>query len=94
MGAVGSMMGAIVGLMMGAVGSLGALRSMGDANRWRWPGGLMESSRERIIGLMGANVGSMGSSRERIIGLMEAVAGSMGAMVGSMEAVAGSMGSS
>jgi hypothetical protein len=44
------MMGAIVGLMtgaiaglMGAVGSLGALCSMGDANGWRWPGGLMES---------------------------------------------------
>ena len=46
---VGSMMRAVVGLM-GAVGSLGALRSMGNADRWRWPGGLMESSRERIIG--------------------------------------------
>jgi len=75
MGAVGSMMGAIVGLMgavagsmmrvivglLGVVGSLGALRSMGDANRWRRPGGLMESSRVRIIGLMGAAIGSMGA---------------------------------
>ena len=77
MGAVGSMMGAIVGLMgavagsmmravvclMGAGGSLGALCSMGD-----------ESSRERIIGLMGAIVGSIG-----------AMVGSMGGdIVGSM----------
>ena len=45
----------------------------------RWPGGLMASSRERIIDLMEAVVGSMGdeSSRERIIGLMGAVVGSM-----------------
>ena len=76
MEAVGSMMGAIVGLMgavagsmmrgvvglMDFVGSLGALRSMDDANWWRWWGGLMESSRERIIGLMGAIIGSMGAT--------------------------------
>jgi len=44
MGAVaGSMMRAVVGLM-GAVGSLGAFRSMDDANCWHWPGSLMESS--------------------------------------------------
>jgi hypothetical protein len=62
MGAVaGSMMRAVVGLM-GAVGSLGALRSMGNADRWRWPGGLMESSQERIIGLTGAVIGSMGAT--------------------------------
>jgi len=35
---------------------------MGDANCWRWPGGLMESSRERIIGSMGAVIGSMGAT--------------------------------
>jgi hypothetical protein len=76
MGAVGLMMGAIVGLMgavagsmmravvslLGAVGSLGALCLMGKANRWRRPGGLMESSQERIIGLMGAVIGSMGTT--------------------------------
>ena len=56
----GSMMRAVAGLM-GAVGSLGALRSMGNINCLRWPGGLMESSRERIIGLMGAVIGSMGA---------------------------------
>jgi len=64
MGAVGLIMGAIVGLMgavagsmmravvglMRAVGSLGAFRSMDNASCWRWPGSLMESSRERIIG--------------------------------------------
>ena len=44
-------MGAKVGSMGGAVvGSMGAICSMGD-----------ESSRERIIGLMEAVVGSMGN---------------------------------
>ena len=59
--------------MMGAVGSLGALCSMGDENCWRWPSGLMESSRERIIGLTGAVIGSMGATD----GLLGAL-GSMG----------------
>jgi len=93
---------------MGATdGSLGALGSMGNANRWRRPDGLMGSSRERIIGLMvaivgsmegavvglmGAIVGSMGLSRERIIGLMLAIVGLMGAVEGSMGAVVGSVG--
>ena len=116
MGSVGSMMGAIVGLMgamagsmmrvvvglMGAGRSLGALRSMGDANRWRRPEGLMGSSRERIIGLMVAIVGSMGGdvvgSMIRAIvclmghwpgGLMES---SRERIIGLMEAVVGSMG--
>ena len=52
-GSMGAMVGSIedvAGSMMTAVvGSMGAIRSMGN-----------ESSRERIIGLMGAFVGSMG----------------------------------
>jgi hypothetical protein len=80
--------------LMGAVGSLGALCTMGDTNCWRWLGGLMESSQERIIGLMEAVVGSIAA----MVGSMGDVANSMGAVVGSMgdvglmmRAVGGSM---
>jgi len=57
-----------------------------------------ESSRERIIGLMGAVVGSMvgavvGSMVGAVISSIRAIVGSMGAVVvGSMGAVVGSMG--
>jgi hypothetical protein len=48
---------------MGATdGSWGARGSMGDANRWHRPKGLMGSSRERIIGFTGAVIGSMGAT--------------------------------
>jgi len=59
--------------LMGAVGLLGALCTMGDTNCWRWLGGLMESSRERIIGLMEAVVGSIAA----MVGSMGDVANSM-----------------
>jgi hypothetical protein len=64
MGAVGSMMGAIVGLMGAVAGSMmrAVVGLMDNANCWRWPGGLMESSRERIIGFTGAVIGSMGAT--------------------------------
>ena len=46
----------------------------------RSPGGLMESSQERIISLMEAVVGSMGA----MVGSMGDVTNLMGAVVGSM----------
>ena len=49
---VSSMRGDIVGSMIRAIVCL-----MGN-----WPGGLMESSQERIIGLMEAVIGSMGAT--------------------------------
>jgi len=113
MEALGLMMGACglmgaLGLMMGALSliSMGAVDLMGDANCWRWPGGLMGAvfgSMGAIAGSMKANVGSMGTivgtmrANMGLMGaiislIMRAIINLMGAIVGSMETVVGSMG--